>query len=220
MKIATWNIERLKHKSKLTSIIRALKDIDADILILTESDIQVHLDNYKYQLTTPPVSEIRPGYYKSSEVRVSIYTNYPVLKQFDTYENYTSLCAELQTERGNLIVYGTIIGIYGNRHKNFMEDLPKQISDFQRLSQDQNFCIAGDFNISFSDNYYYTKAGRDSLNKSLECNNMTLVTQDRKECIDHIAVSSSFIKSSTIEINEWNDEKLLSDHKGICIDLR
>lgn len=219
MKIATWNVERLKHKSKLALIVETIKRIDADILILTETDTQIYLDNYKYCLSTPPVVEIRPEYYKKTEVRVSIYTNYPIIRQFDTYDNYTALCAELVTERGNLIVYGTIMGIYGNRNKNFMEDLPKQISDFQRLSQNQNFCIAGDFNISFSDNYYYTKTGRDYLNNSLEENEMSLLTRDAKECIDHIAISNTFWGSFRIKINEWNLDKSLSDHKGICADI-
>lgn len=220
MKIATWNIERLKHKSKLASIIEAIKEVNADILILTESDTQVYLDSYKYCIKTLNVAEIRPGYYKNTEVRISIYTNYPIIRQFDTYDNYTCLCAELKTERGSLIVYGTIIGIYGNRHKNFTEDLPKQISDFQRLSQGQNLCIAGDFNISFSDNYYFVKVGRENLNESLASNKISLVTRNRKECIDHIAISDAFLHPSKIEVDEWNYEKSLSDHKGIYVDVQ
>ena len=47
MKIATWNVERLKHKSKLALIVETIKRIDADILILTETDTQIYLDNYK-----------------------------------------------------------------------------------------------------------------------------------------------------------------------------
>jgi hypothetical protein len=78
-------------------------------------------------------------------------------------------CGEVETEIGNLIVYVTIIGIYGNRHVNIKKDIEKQLKDFKNLSENNEFvCIAGDFNISFLDNYYYTKFGREELKKSLE----------------------------------------------------
>ena len=37
--------------------------------------------------------------------------------------------AELKTEKGNLLVYGTIIGTLGNRHPSFMEQLHRQCDD-------------------------------------------------------------------------------------------
>ncbi|MEN9488259.1 MAG: hypothetical protein RL494_524, partial [Bacteroidota bacterium] len=38
MKIANWNIERLKNSSKLDEITQILTDLDAEILVLTETD--------------------------------------------------------------------------------------------------------------------------------------------------------------------------------------
>ena len=38
MKIATWNVERLKHKRSLNEIISVCEQIQADILVLTETD--------------------------------------------------------------------------------------------------------------------------------------------------------------------------------------
>lgn len=35
MKIATWNIERLKHKNGLNLILDEIKSVNADILVLT-----------------------------------------------------------------------------------------------------------------------------------------------------------------------------------------
>lgn len=35
MKIATWNLERLKHKKNLIHIVDAIKDINADILVFS-----------------------------------------------------------------------------------------------------------------------------------------------------------------------------------------
>ncbi len=46
MKIATWNIERLKVKSKLDDITALCEKADADILVLTEADERVKLPKY------------------------------------------------------------------------------------------------------------------------------------------------------------------------------
>ncbi len=47
MKIATWNVERLKHSSKLEEIISKIEELEADILVLTETDSRIKLKNYK-----------------------------------------------------------------------------------------------------------------------------------------------------------------------------
>ncbi|MDR0505469.1 MAG: hypothetical protein LBH32_01450, partial [Dysgonamonadaceae bacterium] len=102
---------------------------------------------------------------------------------------------------------------------NFAEDLVKQIADFERLSINQNLCVAGDFNISLADDYYYTKFGRKALNRSFENLNIEVLTRNRQQCIDHIAVSKKFLGNASIKIVEWNYDKRLSDHKGIYADI-
>ena len=154
MKIANWNIERLKHSSKLDEITQILTDLEAEILVLTETDNRICLDKYKYSVSTNLMLEIEPENYRETENRVTIYSKYEILRQLETFDKYTSLCVEIKTEFGNLVMYGTIIGIYGNRNKNFTTDLTKQISDFDKYAIDENFCIVGDYNISFSDNYF------------------------------------------------------------------
>ena len=42
MKIATWNVERLKHKKQLDQIQGLCNSIKADILVLTETDKRLH----------------------------------------------------------------------------------------------------------------------------------------------------------------------------------
>lgn len=219
MKIATWNIERLKHKNRISEIIRIIEEIDADILVLTETDSRVEPKNYPSKLETRNLVEVEPSYYKLTENRVTIYSKYKLLRKFETFNNFTSCGGEFETEYGKLIVYGTIIGIYGNRHANFKNDINQQLIDFKNLSKNENLCIAGDFNISFSDNYYYTKFGRNELNKSFEYNQLFLATREVKECIDHIAIKQKFIENQQIEITQWNIDKKLSDHKGICVEF-
>ena len=232
MKIATWNIERLKHRNSLDKISFSIENAKADILVLTESDERVK-PNYRYGFHTTKLSDAPPEYrmpglykdyavadvYAATENRVSIYTNYPCVKQYETYDKYTALCVELQTNVGNLLVYGTIIGIIGKNDESFRQDLLLQIKDYERLSQIGNICICGDFNCSFADNYYFTKFGRDTLSSSFAHNKISLLTENRLECIDHIAVSDDFVGNGSISVSEWNLDKSLSDHKGIVVDI-
>lgn len=219
MKIATWNVERLKHKSKLAQIHEKIEEIDADILVLTETDSRINTGKYKYRIDScfGLTNKDHVNYYLPTENRITILTNYEVVKHHDTDNKNTALCVELKTPKGNLIVYGTIIGIYGNRRQNFKDDLVEQLKDFKRLSKENNLCIIGDYNISFADEYYYTKDGRNKLNNSFTQNNMTLHTSEMKECIDHIAISTLFSQGSKIEVGEWNEDKKLSDHKGVFV---
>ena len=217
MKIATWNVERLKHHHKLDEILKACEQVRADILVLTETDMRI-CPNYPYCFHTPLLVKIRPGYYKPTENRVSIFTKYECIGRYAAYDHYTALCIELKTECGNLLVYGTIIGIFGNRHPSFMQDLKCQLTDFQRLTDGKkSLCICGDFNCSFSDNYYFTKSGRDAILQSFSENRISLLTAAQSECIDHIAVSERAINAEKIQIEEWNCDKRLSDHKGIAV---
>lgn len=217
MRIATWNIERLKHKNQINQIIDSCMAVKADILVVTESDRRLQLD-YKYCHSTPALVQDKAALYEATENRVSIFTNYPCVRQYSTYDENTSICVELKTELGNLIVYGTIIGILGNRHSSFIPDLKSQMADVQRLSNlADGFCICGDFNCSFADNYYFTKIARSQITETFSQNNICLLTEMQPECIDHIAVSRSLVKNSKIIIEEWNDDKKLSDHKGISV---
>lgn len=232
MKIATWNVERIKHRKSLDKILSSIEDAQADILVLTETDERVK-PNYRYGFHTSKLHDAPSDYhmpdrykgyavsdvYAVTENRVSIYTNYPWVKQYETYDQYTALCVELKTEGGNLLVYGTIIGILGNRDESFKQELLLQAKDYERLSKAGNICICGDFNCSFADNYYFTNFGRNKLSASFDHNNISLLTGNQLEGIDHIAVSKNFVGDSKINISEWNLDKSLSDHKGIVAEI-
>ena len=217
MKIATWNVERLVHIGALPEIQAACDRVNADILVLTETDERLH-PAYRYCFRTPGLKENGPDRYRQTENRVSVYTNYECCGTYQTYDEFTALCVELKTESGSLIVYGTIMGIYGNRGDSFKESIQKQTEDFARLAlTGKPICIAGDYNTSFSDNYYFTNYGRDSLRQSFNKNRIQLLTEMAPECVDHIAVSESFVKGMDVEVEEWNINKSLSDHKGIAV---
>jgi endonuclease/exonuclease/phosphatase family metal-dependent hydrolase len=219
MKIATWNIERLKHKNKLQEMKDICNQINADIFVLTETDTQFNL-GYKSILSTNKPANAEFSVYSETERRVEICTNYDIIKQHRTFDKQTALCAEIVTDKGNLILYSVIIGVYGNRHNNFKNDLPLILEDISRLSgMSKPLCVCGDFNMSFCDNYYFTKTGRTAIEEAFIENDLVLLTRKQPECIDHIAVSQSFVSNSKCSITEWNLDKCLSDHKGISVEI-
>lgn len=220
MRIATWNVERLSPQKRLPAILENLQRVGADILVLTETDRRIRPD-YEYAFHTPLLAENVDGnYYRPKENRVSVFTKYPCIRKHPVADANTSLCVELETERGPLAVYGTIFGIYGNRRPSFQQDIREQMEDVRRLVKGGHvLCLCGDFNCSFSDNYYFTNWARETLTESFASCGLKLVTAAQSECIDHIALSSSFPRERAPEVREWNLDKALSDHKGICIDV-
>lgn len=103
-----------------------------------------------------------------------------------------------------------------------MPDLRSQMNDIRRLANmvGKPVCIIGDYNLSFADNYYFTGAGRTFLLDAFADVWIELLTGNVKECIDHIAVSKGFLGGcKQIQIEEWNHDKTLSDHKGISADI-
>ncbi len=232
MKIATWNVERLKHRKNLDEITDICNRTQADILVLTENDINIRpkydhcrhtetLENFDEPIPSHPKEEqlsTHTPYYKSTERRVSIYTNYEIVREHPTYDKYTALCLELETEKGNILVYGTIMGVLGHKKPSYMNDVIKQTKDFISLTKEEhNLCICGDYNCSFSDNYFFKSESRDLILKTFTKCDIQLVTAGSWHGIDHIAISKEFIGEGNVLISEWNTEKRLSDHKGISV---
>ncbi len=219
MKIATWNVERLRHKKDLDKITLEIKRVNADILVLTETDERLKPD-YKYCFRTPPLCETDSAAYRPGENRISIHTNYECLQVHETYDRYTALCIELKAENYPLIVYGTILGVYGNRNPEFKSSLTKQCADFKRLAKTgKSVCVCGDYNLSFADNYYFTHEGRNTLLAAFKDSSIQLLTSSVPECIDHIAISDSFPQGKFPRAEVWNKDKKLSDHKGIAVTI-
>lgn len=218
MKIATWNIERLRIKHNRIQIQFEIEKINADILILTEFDNLVELPLYKFKYETEELSQ-EPYHYRETERRVAIFSKYPIKKSFNTFDNKTSCCIEIILEKEKLIVYGTILGIIGIGDKNFYSDLDGQIEDICSFSPIDNFCFGGDLNTTFADNTYVSKKARQKLINCFEENKLVITTGNIRENVDHIILSEKFISNKKIQITTWNVEKKISDHIGICVEL-
>ena len=217
MKIATWNIERQsKSGKKSDSIIDTLKAVNPDVLILTETNEAIDLgEEYKVFHTSKPTE----SFYKEGETRVTIFSKYLSVRQIKTFRSDTSICIILNTPLGELSVYGTIIGNFGNRLPSFEEDLDCQILDFDKIAKSTNLCVAGDLNISFSDNFYFTYGARDKLNSTFERLNLENLTAPIRNNIDHIVLSKNLIGQQRVIKEFWNDNYELSDHLGVAVTL-
>lgn len=218
MKIATWNLERLK-KGKNGLILEKLHDIDAEICVLTETSSAIQLENYVCIATELLPADFDGVKYKAGENRVSIWTKYKASTRHETFDKYTTVCTDLDTPFGLLTVYGTIIGVFANRQPRFDNDLDGQLADFDRLFPGKQCCIAGDFNTTFSGRVYPSHKARNSLKTALQELGLTNTTAPVEANVDHIVLSGAFLvgKKRTVEV--WNTDKALSDHIGLCLTL-
>ncbi len=219
MKILTWNLERLiKRKNQL--ILEKLSEIDADILILTETNTIINPGvSYNAASTDPLPNELDKVKYHSGERRVTIWTKYKITAKHKTIDDLTSVCVDIQTPAGLLTVFGTIIGVYNGKGKQFDDDLQRQLPQFVEFSSINNICIAGDFNVAFSGYAYPSYKARNALNETftkLELTNTTSLINDN---LCHIVLSNCFVNNFKQELAVWNIEKDTSDHLGICLTL-
>lgn len=217
MKILTWNLQRLE-KNKSESILAKFAALDADILILTETDSKINPGELYSSISSKSLSKNFDGIdYKNTENRTTIWTKYKTEIQYKTFDDFTSVCVDIQTPFGLLNFYGTIIGVFGGKGERFKSDLDMQIADFKKLSGD--ICIAGDFNVFFSGYAYPSHQAKNKLNEIFEKLNLVNLTADLDENANHIVLSRNVIRERKPTIEIWNENKMLSDHIGICITL-
>ena len=219
MKILTWNLERLEKKEN-KKILAKLCEFGADIIVLTETSSILNLGKIYNCVSTETLTENYENVnYKVGENRTSIWTKYNFVNHFQTFDNNTSICSEIETEFGTLKVYGTIIGIFGGIGKRFESDLIGQLKDFENFDAEKSNCIIGDLNVYFSGYAYPSHYARKVLNQTFEKLKMENLTSEIAENVDHIIISKEFIKNKKTEIEIWNLEKTLSDHIGICVTI-
>ncbi len=223
MKIATWNVERYQRKYKQSVIVNECLRIDADILILTEADTRIELPAYQsVSMTEHACSIMVPGnntplIYSPTERRVMLFSKYPIVEAIETYDSRISLAAELDTPCGPLVIYGTIMGCLGWKG-NFHQEVSNTLADIEALvTTGKSVCLIGDYNCSFSDNYFCNAFAKEKILASFDSTGISLLTAGQHDCIDHIAISKYFVNGNPVTVQEWNLDCKLSDHKGIAV---
>ena len=218
MKILTWNIERPKSENQL--ITNKIAEFNADIIILTETNSAIKFgEEFKFVATETLKSGFDGIKYEAGENRTTIWTKYKIGIQNKTFDNFTSVCAEIETPKGLLNVYGTIIGVFGGIGERFKNDLEKQLLDFENLSKEKFVCIAGDLNVTFSGRVYPSHDAKNKLNSAFEKLKLKNLTSEIENNVDHIVISKSFVENKKVKIETWNEDKQLSDHIGICVTI-
>lgn len=218
MKIATWNLQRL-DKRKNDEILSKLEGLEADIIILTETNEVIQLNGYTFIGTEPLPAQFDGIKYKTGENRVSILTKYKTTTRYQTYDKYTAVCTDIETPFGFLTVYGSIIGVFGNKQPKFDNDLYGQLADFEKLIPGRNCCIAGDFNVTFSGRVYPSRKAREVLVVAFKELELNITTAAIENNVDHIVLGDVFLQGKQISLETWNTDKKLSDHIGVSVTL-
>jgi exonuclease III len=231
-RIANWNVERPRFKSNKTKLaIEKIKEIDADIIVLTETSNAINLhDIYPYQISTRPYERT------PDEQWVIIWSKWEISKQIETFDNFRTVSGIVNSPFGNIIVFGTIIpyhqaGVSGTRYGNLNyktwefheKDLYVQSENWKNLIEAEKIplFVIGDFNQSrFNNQGYGTVKVRQILTELLIEIDLKCVTEidfsekyltedpiKRKvrNNIDHICISNELLKEfKNIEVGAWN----------------
>ena len=218
MKIATWNLERL-DKRKNSEVIEILNNLEADLIILTETNSIINLNNYDCFPTTALPKNFDGITYRDGENRVTIFTKYPFVKKYETYDLFTAVCCDFKTPQGILTVYGSIIGVFGNRQPRFDYDLAGQLRDFNKIFPGKNVCFAGDLNVTFSGRIYPSRKARETLSEAFKNLDLVNTTENIENNVDHLILSKTILEHKKFKIKTWNVDKKLSDHIGHLLTL-
>ncbi len=232
MKIATFNIDWAR-KSKILNhykkIEAFLQGFTFDFLIITEG-IDLELPNYpfKYFSEQIPENQVYEGLNYSKFLnnnrafRTIIYSQIPVSKKYEVSDDKTSLALEFQTEFGQIVFYATIIGTWFKKQPYAKIELENCINDCEKLSQlNSNIFIIGDLNTSFQKSekdFTINPETTNSLKSLFSKLNLVNATEQIHENIDHIVIPKS-LKNYLTENDLFIEKNVLSDHKGICIEL-
>jgi len=232
LRIATWNLGRptFATQAKNDSLLETLRTVDADILVLTETNSCIDpgevyasfASTCLFQSLAIGAEEYQPG-----ENRVTIWSRLPGRRRIDMCNSHSAVCAQITTDWGELNVYGTVIGIYGkNRSRfepilsqtDFERTLEVQLADWERLAELGNLCIAGDYNLSLADNYHVTRKHRDRILACFKKLDIDVPTWKLPKNVDHIAVSKLFFNSGARTPDTWPRGK--SDHQGVWLTIK
>ena len=231
-KIANWNLERPKSKTKKTKLaIEKILEINADIIVLTETSKSVDLrEFYPFQISTKSYERT------PDEQWVTIWSKWEILKQIETFDNFRTVSGTIKSPFGDIIVFGTIIpyhqaGVSGIRYGNLNykiweyheKDLYAQSENWKKLIETENLplFVIGDFNQTrFNNQGYGTARVREILTNLLIETDLECVTEidfsekyltedpikkKIRNNIDHICISRNLLNQmKNYEVGAWN----------------
>lgn len=194
MRIATWNLDHASNGSRPIDLqIEQIKKIDPDIIVLTETCENVDLTESGYKASLLSEKNIYGKYWSS------IWSKFPIVNQIanklGTYDPETAACAEIETDNGNIIVYGTIITWCGDpgpdtdnkspywleHHRSIFDHGDDWNKLIRKNEKNLPFFVCGDFNQTRDkSNAYCSKGGQNilMLDEQLKRNNLICLTEE------------------------------------------
>jgi hypothetical protein len=219
MKILSWNLHHLDGdlENEINSARKQhIIDHDADIVILTNTKLKFFIGEAYKKIPTILMPLRHDGIdYQEGENRVSIYTKYPLKNKVKTFDVYTSVCQMLETPLGNLNVYGTIIGAKSDLYES---DFVEQKEDLVRI--EGAICYAGDLNTSFTGTLYPNEETVYKVQEFLNDQKIAVLTADFENTTHHVAVSKSFLKGNTTQVELFPVDSQLSNQEIIVVEIK
>lgn len=193
-RVANWNVERpLKPSKKVELAINKIKDINPDLLILTETSDIVDLRQNYFVSQTESYADL------PNEQWAAIWSKWPIEKEITTFDSKRATCALINAPFGKIIVYATIIPYHNagvldggkyeyapQKYKAWQmhkENIILQSADWLQTSGEYPgipLIVAGDFNQTRDGKKggYGTIDSRNLLTKALEICNLCCVTDE------------------------------------------
>jgi len=234
IRLVTWNVERPRTGSiARNAIVNAkLREIDADIVVLTETHARIQPD-FGFDSRATEIRADNQWRYLNNphtlgENCTTIWSRWPITRQVATFDATHAVCVEISTPYGALFVYGSIITWHADKGsdgiaKNWTEHYKAIEWHGRDWSKLRPFCAAGDFNTTLDDTYYGTKCGRDRLRTALINADLVCVTQALPLTIDHICLSRDWANQvdQRFTWQAYNPAgRAISDHHGVGVDIR
>ena len=240
MRIATWNLESLRRLTpeRDAAFRQAMANVDADVWVLTETwnDFPPLLG---YQLVAQS-SEATDLKRWPNRCWVSIWARVSLAAYaLQVHSQPDRLaCGRFEMPgRRDIVVIGTVLP-WGNDTlwsgaAGFCAALAAQATEWERLRGGPDSCtflVAGDFNLAIPyQRYYGSRRGAEALAETMQRHNLVCLTPGNEPMkeeprIDHICMERNGLKSSVVpQAGAWTipmiDEKPVTDHVGVFVDL-
>lgn len=139
--IATWNLERpsLNGWAKNQGRLNKICQISADLWVLTETSSAISPRGDYTAVESYPL----PGYHRTGENLSTIWSRWNVYRRIPTFDPAFTVCAEIESPFGAVIVYGTVIpyandkGLSGTakRWEEHRRSIRQHCEDWSRIKQ-------------------------------------------------------------------------------------
>lgn len=234
--MATWNVEYAADVERNARRLELIQAADADIVVLTETHDELHLDGYQVASTLE-----RPGA-RTGAWWTTIWSRPAVRRLIRTEDPLRTVAGELE---GDLVVYGTVLPWHCDfgptereqvNWSEFRRVVPIQGAEWLALRQQHpghTLIVAGDFNHSLGERHYY--GGRE-LRRLLEqecaaadLDVLTGLTHQQvplaHPAIDHVAIAPAWgqrvhLHHLTGWEGDWEGPGRLSDHSAVVVEVQ